>query len=311
MPARPPILITGAHRSGTTWIGRTLCADRGIGYIDEPFNVQHPRYGACAARFPHQFMRLDGRSGDAYRAQVAHALQFRFDYADAASGCRRSPDRAPRAALDALRCARARLRHQRPLVKDPIALCSAEWLANTFGMQVVVMIRHPAAFAASLARLDWRFDFSEFAAQPALMTGDLAPIADQIERFAHTPPAILDHAALLWKALHLVVLRYRSQYPDWIMLRHEDISREPAQHFSQLSNTLGVGDTKAVLERARRTSQSDNPAEAPPGVAHVLHRDSRSAASAWKGLLTPDQVASIRLVVDDVSSQFYADDDWG
>lgn len=195
-------------------------------------------------------------------------------------------------------------------MKDPIALLSAEWLADTFRMQVVIMIRHPAAFAASLARLDWQFDFSEFTGQPALMAGDLAPIAEQIERYAGTPASILDQAALLWKALYLVVLRYREQHPDWILVRHEDISREPVEGFSSLCRSLAVADSYAVLERARQTSTSANPAEAPTGVAHALHRDSRSAASAWKRRLTTEQVASLREVVDDVSRHFYADEDW-
>ena len=37
-----PILVTGAHRSGTTWVGKILAADpRQAGYISEPLNVLH------------------------------------------------------------------------------------------------------------------------------------------------------------------------------------------------------------------------------------------------------------------------------
>ena len=34
-----PILVTGAHRSGTTWVGRMLCASGEAHYVSEPFNV--------------------------------------------------------------------------------------------------------------------------------------------------------------------------------------------------------------------------------------------------------------------------------
>ena len=36
-----PILVTGAHRSGTTWVGKMLAADADTGYISEPLNVLH------------------------------------------------------------------------------------------------------------------------------------------------------------------------------------------------------------------------------------------------------------------------------
>ena len=30
--------MTGAHRSGTTWVGKMLARGPGVGYIHEPFN---------------------------------------------------------------------------------------------------------------------------------------------------------------------------------------------------------------------------------------------------------------------------------
>jgi len=37
-----PILVTGSHRSGTTWAGRVLAfSPTPLGYIWEPFNPRH------------------------------------------------------------------------------------------------------------------------------------------------------------------------------------------------------------------------------------------------------------------------------
>jgi LPS sulfotransferase NodH len=36
-----PILVTGTHRSGTTWVGKMLAADACTAYISEPLNVLH------------------------------------------------------------------------------------------------------------------------------------------------------------------------------------------------------------------------------------------------------------------------------
>src|SRR5688572_23661618 len=40
-PTPVPILVTGTHRSGTTWVGKMLAADAGTAYISEPLNVLH------------------------------------------------------------------------------------------------------------------------------------------------------------------------------------------------------------------------------------------------------------------------------
>ena len=34
-----PILVTGSHRSGSTWTGRIISAAPHVGYIHEPFNI--------------------------------------------------------------------------------------------------------------------------------------------------------------------------------------------------------------------------------------------------------------------------------
>ena len=41
---RTNVLITGAHRSGTTWTAKVLSADTRVHYIAEPFNIgfNHP-----------------------------------------------------------------------------------------------------------------------------------------------------------------------------------------------------------------------------------------------------------------------------
>ena len=37
----PPILVTGAHRTGTTWVGKMLSANSQTAYMSEPLNVLH------------------------------------------------------------------------------------------------------------------------------------------------------------------------------------------------------------------------------------------------------------------------------
>src|SRR5882672_1880226 len=50
-----PILVTGAHRSGSTWVGRMIARSPTIRYIHEPFNPDAFKPGICAARFEREF----------------------------------------------------------------------------------------------------------------------------------------------------------------------------------------------------------------------------------------------------------------
>lgn len=52
-----PILVTGAHRSGTTWVGKMLAANRRVAYISEPLNVFH-RPGVFSAPVSHWYTML-------------------------------------------------------------------------------------------------------------------------------------------------------------------------------------------------------------------------------------------------------------
>ena len=41
-PMAAPVLVTGMMRTGTTWVGRMLCASGRLSYISEPLNPHHP-----------------------------------------------------------------------------------------------------------------------------------------------------------------------------------------------------------------------------------------------------------------------------
>lgn len=62
-----PILITGAHRSGTTWLGKIVSLSNGVRYIHEPFNVHIQRNNNPIS---HVFAYLHNQSPYKYQKQV-------------------------------------------------------------------------------------------------------------------------------------------------------------------------------------------------------------------------------------------------
>ena len=181
-----PILVTGAHRSGTTWVGKMLALAPGRRLRARA--VQPAHRAGDQRRAVRPLLRLrHRRERGAATSRSSSGRCASTTTSAASSRAIRSPRDALHSARDLAAFARARATHARPLVKDPIALFSAEWLAERFGMDVVVTIRHPAGFASSLQRLGWTHDFGEFLEDERLMRDHLAAFEDEIRAQAAEP----------------------------------------------------------------------------------------------------------------------------
>jgi Sulfotransferase family len=303
-----PILVTGINRSGTTWVGQTLARAPRVALLYEPFSPNHRR-GIFRQATPEWFTYVRADPSGRLAADLRRMLGFRYSYAAELPRIRSLRD-AGRMVRDAARFARWRREGRRPLVKDPIAVLAAPWLARELDMQVVVTIRHPAAYASSMLRLGWTHDFSGFLRQPGLVDELVPSLRGDIEAMARRPGGILDQAALLWNIVHTVIDTYRRDHPDWIFVRHEDLSAAPADGFRDLFGRLGVELTPDVERYVAETTAAGNPAEAGRGVVHELRRDSRAASRTWHDRLSPEEAARVRARTEAVASAFYGVEDW-
>ena len=309
MYSSKPILVTGSHRSGTTWVGRMLAASPGVAYIGEPFRIDHD-IGTCNARFDRWFTYICERNGHEYYEPIKDTIGFRYNLFGKLrlSGHPRSALRELRRYLRWLEC---RVLNIRPLIRDPIAVFSAEWLSAKFNTDTIVMIRHPAAFAGSLKVKHWTHPFSHFLEQPLLMEDHLFPFEDEIRYFAEKDRDIVDQAALLWKLIHYMILKFRRAHPEWIFVRHEDLSRSPQDGFNSLFGRIGLEFTEHVAEVVSRHSSADD--SAPPKSRDYwgnIQKDSASNIWNWKSRLAPAEIRRVRAQVEDVSREFYSDEDW-
>jgi hypothetical protein len=192
------------------------------------------------------------------------------------------------------------------LLKDPLALLAAEWLDAEFDLDVLVMIRHPAAFAGSLKEKGWTHPFEDFLAQPQLMEGYFADYTDEIETFANRDRDIVDQAALLWTLLYTVVAAYRKKHPEWTFLRHEDVARAPVDTFQKLYDQYDLDFTDEIRKRIEEHSHS--PGES--ASENSIHRDSQSVVRNWTRRLTSAEIARVRERTESIASKYYQDDEW-
>jgi hypothetical protein len=302
-----PILITGAPRSGTTWVGRVLDLSSQVGYINEPFNPSH-QPGICSCVFPHWFEYVHSGNAGAYESGLAAMLAFRYNLV---AQLRQRPSRTGTEALarDAWNFSIARVRGARPLVKDPIAVFSSDWLARTFGAAVVVMVRHPAAFAASVKRLGWTFPFHDLLAQKTLMQDHLAEFEGELHRKVEGRQDPVDQATLMWRVVYTVLLRFAHTHRDWLFVRQEDLARNPVEGFSDLFDRLELRYTDRT-ERSIRWYSSGTLEHEANAAEDDIRRHSRDTIRRWRDRLTPEEQALVWSQCKPLAERFYADDEW-
>ena len=247
-----PILVTGSPRSGTTWCGQVLASQPSVFYVEEPFHQKHPP-GVCEAEFDRWFQHIGPHNEDEYYEALRKTAELRYSVWRQARTAARGIQRKSKPGLSGIaealtewaRWTTARLNGKRPLLKDPIALFSAEWIADRFDAQVVVMVRHPAGFVHSIQRAGWRHPIEHLTSQPDLLDGVLSPIADELREAGARSLDIVEEAILLWKAICCAVDVYLQRHPEWIIVRNEDLAEHPIQEYRRLCSHFGFRSTLA------------------------------------------------------------------
>jgi hypothetical protein len=311
---KQPILVTGAHRSGTTWVGRMLASNPRTAYISEPLNVQHRR-GVYYADVEHWYAYITEENENKYLPAFHELLNFRY-HLFAELGSLRSRKDLLRMGRDLAVFMNGKLRGQRALLKDPFAVFSAPWFAQKLNCQVVITIRHPAGFASSLKRLNWSFDFRDLLNQPMLMRDHLEK--DRADMESMQTDDIVGQSALLWRMIYRSVhttLRQAqggalSLFPDFKIVRHEDLSLDPVTGYKSLYESLGLTFDEKVRDTILNSSSSENPTELSKKKVHSVKLDSRANMDNWKKRLTSDEIIRIRKMTEDVSHLFYSDNEW-
>jgi hypothetical protein len=279
---------------------------RPVAYLWEPFSPLH-RPGICDVTFDRWFTYVCEENQEAYEPGIRRMLAYDYRWS-AELRAVRSPKDLARSVRDANRFRRFRSRRARPLLKDPIALFSAGWIADRLDADVVILIRHPAAFVNSVVGRQLRHPFVDFLDQPLLMRDLLHPFGDEIDDFARRERSLLDQGILLWTLIHHAIAEFRSRRPEWLFMRLEDIGMDPIPRFAEIFAHVDVPFEETVRSRIHQHSDASNPDQATDMAS--TKRNSREAVTAWKRSLTANDIAVIRERVEPLASAFYGSEDW-
>ena len=299
-----------------------IAYDQSLAYIHEPFNPDH-KSGVCKADFKYKFPYICEENESVYIKDLEDCFSYKYHFLEDIRTAR-SIIKIARSIFNYCRFTKYRILKKRALVKDPIAVFSSEWLAKRFNMDVVVLIRHPAAFAGSLKKVRWSHPFQHFLQQPLLMQHRLREYQSQIEEFSRNEKNIVDQAILLWNLVHHVILYYQENYPDWVFVKHEDLSSRPIEEFRNLYNRLGLTFSKDIEDKIGKFSFSDgsnHSGRRPYTIPNwrdkltgeylqQYKRNSKANIWSWKKRLTDDEVKKIKRHTNNIASKFYSQKDW-
>jgi hypothetical protein len=281
-----------------------MSASPGIRYVHEPFNISGiPCH--CGIKFDYWFQYLSHENAPAFYQHLHHTIFPAFSCVGLLNSISRArQSRRVRPLLGYLQSYAL----NRALVKDPLAVISAGQLASLFDMDVVVVVRHPAAIASSYKTLKWDHPFTHFLQQPKLMDDHFALYRAEIEDFAQHRHDIVEQAALLWKLIYSVVIKYQRSHPRWIVVRYEDLASKPIEGYQSIFEKLQLRFSPRISSVIQaRNRQGEGPRDASP---YAITRDSRRAMAKWKSELSTGEITRIRARVEEVASVFFADRDW-
>jgi glycosyltransferase involved in cell wall biosynthesis len=303
-----PILVTGPHRSGTTWVGRMLSVTSDVAYVSEPLNVLH-RPGVFDAKVDHWYTYVCTENEERYLNAFRQTMALDYHVWKEIKSLRSARDLA-RMLRDVSIFVFGRVGQRRVLLKDPFAVFSTAWFAQRLSCEIVIVLRHPAAFVSSLKRLDWPFNFEDLLAQPLLMRDWLEPFRAEMEAAVQSKGDVIGQGSLLWRLICYVTHKTQERHPTFHIVRHEELSLQPVAGYERLYGALELPFTTKVKHGILKATSSKNPQEVSLESIYSTNLDSAANLENWKQRLTPEEIARIRALTEDVAQLYYGDKDW-
>lgn len=296
---RKNILVTGAHRSGSTWTGKILSHSKNVRYIHEPFNLNKL---TNSPPLTYWFEYINENSEVEKQAKVKSYLN---SYLSRSINVAIMNLLEVKSVKDIYRFSKdyiTRMFNEINVIKDPIAFFSTEWIYKNFDCDVVIIIRHPAAFIASLKVKDWQFDFNNLLNQQNLIDELLITERNNIVSYSKKDHDIVMQGILLWKIFYSTVIDFKKKYPSWYYIKHEDLSSDPVLEFQKLYEYLDLQfDDKVRMKIFESTTSSKKT---------KLKRNSKQNIKSWKDRLTIEEIELIKQNTYPIWKEFYTEKDW-
>lgn len=301
---RNAVVVTGAHRSGTTLLGDILAQASGTWTVWEPFN-RH--WGLRDVRIAYPYLRRS----DSSAPPVASLIRY-LDSGRARWSVKKghgASDRFPAVRAAAKTGSRYMLWRREgagiAVIKDPFVLLAMGAMQPAVTTRpIVVSVRHPCSWVLSLRRMRWPAgpELNALIAQEQLYEEHLNGM---LERKDWTRADDLEAGATAWACLYHMVNVQSDAGARVLVVPLESYARDPVDVLERLYRSASLQTPADLDSIAKRYSGPDKAVTPEAGTKHLLQRDSRALSDAWKAKLSSEEIHRIRAITEPVFGTFY------
>ncbi|WFB36431.1 hypothetical protein P3T73_01460 [Kiritimatiellota bacterium B12222] len=282
---RPPVLLAGLPRCGSTWVGRILALHPGYHYHFEPLN---PNYSGAveehhrARNTPESYVKLD-----AYWKGVLQGNLF---------GWMSLLYQPPWSFI----------RAQGILIKDVHVLFSLPMIPLE-SIKTILLVRHPCAIADSHIRRGLNPDLEQLAQD---LSGD--PITEERSRLFREA-LVTDmgredayfRMGLYWEMAYSLAFDFLLASGNATILNYESLCGNQVEEWEGLATNLNITITPKMWKEIKSSTQG--------GKESYTSRDSKQIRWGWRSDLTAIQIervlAGVHAAGSKAFSHFYPKDD--
>jgi hypothetical protein len=236
------IFLVASRRSGSTHLARILSCDRGLRFIDQPFDLFKPHTQAGrikAAYLPSmpisQFITLSDGQGVLVRKYISSILEGGLK---PLGGIERwgFPFLANRTVL--------KICNASPLI---------DWFNDQFDISIVYLLRHPIPQALSVVRNRWGITAEAYIKDEFFSNSYLDEDQSKLSHRVMSRGTYFEKAILNWCLENIVPLKYRRS--EVLIITYEDLVLNPIPTTKLLSQQLGLKNIRGMLKMVRIPSQ--------------------------------------------------------
>lgn len=278
-----PILVTGPQRCGTTWFGQMIHGS-GMRSYHEPLGQFGALWNHNICDESESGVDTMGLNRKIRRILAGNEWQsYTYQNSDAAK--RRTSMLSP------VRCFGDRT--GRVIVKDPTCVGMLDEIAAIAKFFVVVLVRHPCGYVASLKRLKWepikRLQIlltDEIFKSRFLHAGwEMAEVRNLVSQSTFVERAAVQYCLLL----HLANSHCEMNPNTSCSFVYDELARDPIRCFQNVFSILDLPYDTESIDRHRALTSGKPGA---PG-RHDVRRNSIAACSSWINQLTDKEIESI------------------
>jgi hypothetical protein len=319
-----PILLAGTPRSGSTWAGKVLASADGRRYIHEPDNEKlHPlAYDLKKDLHRYPYLSMSGihkgyetlwqlifsgaavpSSHDPIRRKdvmpspeiLEHQVAKKCGLPTESLRLGNDPEWAPGTESE--------LNKRLPLVeskghsmlseavrgplvvKSVHAMLSLPWIEKHFDPRIVVLLRNPLNVIASYLRMGIADATRNIFNQGSILRDYLSEHRDVIQADENTVRQMAAQIGGIYKVIEEQI----KAHPRWVVVRHEDLCRDPIGAYRQLYQRLDLEWTQRVVDVIQASNR--------PGKGFVTQRIAQDEVDKWQTELTPVQTRDIKEII--------------